>query len=213
MEPHPTTVVAKKTPVIFHILAIGLTLLLLFCLNQFFQIKAIDCQSANQPCSSQTLAKLEKLKNHSLFFTNFDETLSEFKVIKLTKQLPSTLKLTLEEATQENYAVIGQELKIVAYDERDTALTPLANELISGLRSAQITPQKIEYISQVFIVYFENRGANYRALIDSQDATTGIYRLKTTLDHVDIKGEVDVAIKEIDTRFKLPVLKTQFTNI
>lgn len=186
---------------------------LLFLANSFFSIKNIECHSQNPQCSTQTIEKISKLKNQSLFFSDLDQISGQFSELKIQKKLPSTLIITLKEENRDYFNLVGSEIKKADYENHDEQITETANLLINELNQAQITFNKIEFINQVLIVYFENRGSEYRALIDKQDIKTGVYRLKTTLNHIDIKGQVDASIKEVDTRFKLPVLKTQFTNI
>lgn len=218
MESHQSAPVKKPKPTTRNKKITSLFILIIvssgfFLLNRFFTIKKIVCSSQNLPCSATTLNKLSFLNNQSLFFTNFEEKLAEFKVVSLKKELPNTLVLAVEEAIINYYALSGAEVKQVTYDQRDEQLSPLANELVNGLNREQIIYDKIELISQVFVVYLRDDGHEYRALIDSADLKTGLYRLKTILNHVDFKADVDVSIKEIDTRFKLPVLKTQFTSL
>lgn len=179
----------------------------------FLSIQQIECQSQSRPCSALTLGKLNKLKNKSIFFTDFEKELADFKVISLKKRLPHTLILEVEEAVVNYYALVGAEVKSVEFDQRDEQLTPLANDLINSLMRDQIDFNKIEFISRIFIVYLRDNNHDYRALINSSDLQTGLYRLKTVLGQLDFKVDVDVNIKEIDTRFKLPVLKTQFTSL
>lgn len=218
MESHQSPALEKIKPnargkKITRFLVVAIISSSLLLLLRFLTIQQIECQSQGKTCSVETYNKLNKLKNASLFFTNFEEKLADFKVISLKKRLPQTLVLEVEEAVANYYALAGAEVKQVEYDQRDEQLTPLANDLVNGLVREQINFNKIELISQVFIVYLQDDGYDYRALIDSTDVQTGLYRLKTTLNHVDFKADVDVSIKEIDTRFKLPVLKTQFTSL
>lgn len=214
MESHQTTSIEKNKlnkakPLLFLFVFCSL----FFLTNSFFSIKKIECHSQNPQCSAQTIEKISKLKNKSLFFSDFDQISGQFSEIKIQKKLPDTLLVTLKEENRDYFSLIGSEIKKADYGNHDPQITELANLLISELEQAQLNFNKIEFINQVLIVYFENRGSEYRALIDKQDISTGVYRLKTTLDHIDIKEQVDASIKEVDTRFKLPVLKTQFTNI
>lgn len=214
MEPHQTTPLAKnKFKKIQPLLFLFIFCSLFFLANSFFSIKEIECQSQLGTCSNQTLEKISSFRNKSLFFSNFDQITEQFSEVSIKKRLPSTLLINLKEENHDYFVLVGSEIKKTEYENSDPQITDSANELINNLKQAQINFGKIEFINQVLIVYFEDRGSDYRALIDKQDISTGVYRLKTTLDHLDIKEQVDVAVKEIDTRFKLPVLKTQFTNI
>ncbi|MCL4208266.1 FtsQ-type POTRA domain-containing protein [Patescibacteria group bacterium] len=214
MEPHQTSPLEKnRLSKVRPLLFLFIFGSLLFLANSFFSIKNIECYSQNSQCTTQTLEKISKLKNQSLFFSDLDQISGQFSEVKIQKKLPNTLVVTLKEENRDYFNLVGSEIKKSDYENHDPQVTELANNLTNELKKAQINFNKIEFINQVLIVYFENRGSEYRALIDKQDIVTGIYRLKTTLDHIDIKGQVDASIKEIDTRFKLPVLKTQFTNI
>lgn len=210
---------SHQAPTLAKLVLISLTLVgLIFVVQNFFSIKKIECwnsaaPTSTTPCSSEVSQKLDQLQNKSLFFTDFDRTLGQFSEVKIKKKLPQTLIVNLKEKAENHFALVGSEIVMVSFEERDPDLTPPANQLVLALKNNQLEFTKLEYISQVFIVYWEKDQTEYRALIDSYDIATGVYRLKTILDHVDIKGELDLAVKEIDTRFKLPVLKTHFTNI
>lgn len=215
MEPHQATHLVKNNkfkrlqPLLF-LFIIGS---LFFLTNNFFSIKNIECHSEERSCSVETLEKISVLKKKSLFFTDFDQVSRQFSEVTIKKKLPNTLIISLKEEKQDYFTLVGSEIQKTEYASSDPQITSIANQLINELDDSQIKWNKIEYINQVLIVYFEDRSDAYRALIDKYDINTGVYRLKTTLDHIDIKQQVDVAIKEIDTRFKLPVLKTEFTNI
>lgn len=215
MEPHQPAPLAKtnKLKRLQPLLFLFIFGSLFFLANTFFSIKNIECRSQDRNCSTETNQKLSTLKNHSLFFTNFDQISQQFTKVTIKKKLPDTLIINLEEEKQEYFFLVESEIQKTQYETHDPEITQIANKLNNELEKAQIGWTKIEYINQVLIVYFESRGSSYRALVDKYEIETGIYRLKTTLDHVDIKEQVDVAVKEIDTRFKLPVLKTEFTNI
>lgn len=216
MESHQATPLAKNNsrikklqPLLFLFIFCSL----FFLTNILFSIKNIECHSDGKSCSTETIEKISTLKHRSLFFTDFEPVSRQFSDVKIQKKLPNTLIIFLKEDKQEYFSLVGSEIQKVEYKNSDPEITSIANELINELDKAQIKWNKIEYINQVLIVYIESREAAYRALIDKQEISTGVYRIKTTLDHIDIKGQVDVSIKEIDARFKLPVLKTQFTNI
>lgn len=215
MESHqPTNLnhnkkIKKLIPLLFFVVVGGSFLLL----NKFFSIDSIDCHNQNSVCSSETEGKLQRLKGKSLFFTDLEKKLAEFEITAIQKKLPNHLSISLKENTQNYYTLNNQDVVQTDYENQNEQVSSLANELINELQAADIKPEKTEFISQVFIIYFTSRNEKYRALIDAHDAKTGVYRLKTVLEHVDIKGQVDVAVKEIDTRFKMPVLKTQFTSI
>jgi hypothetical protein len=189
----------------------GLFSLSLILVNKtFFTVKKIDCQQNNQPCLPATLDKLTHLYNQSLFFTNFNKTLSQFFDYQINKKLPDTLVLKLENVQAHYYRLNEESIFEIAQEESlDKNLNQQINDLTTGLTQAEIKYQNIKIKKDVFIILLET---NYRVLIDKNDVSNGVYKLNQILKNIELK-EIDTAIQEIDTRFKMPVLKTKQTVI
>ncbi|NCN87477.1 MAG: hypothetical protein GW941_01125 [Candidatus Pacebacteria bacterium] len=170
----------------------------------------IECQQNKQPCPKATTDKLGHLYNQSLFFTNFDDTLSQIADYQISKKLPDTIILELENV-QTNYYQLNDEniFKISQEEKLEKDLNSKINNLVSGLEQMEINYQNIRLENNIFIILLNN---NYRALIDSTDLENGIYKLNQILNNIELK-EIDNDIKEIDTRYKMPVLKTKETVI
>lgn len=201
----------KRNP-LYGLLFVGIVFICFF-LSIFFKIDEVVCRANQNSCSQTTVDELNKLKGNSLFFTDFNQKLAAYNLVRLEKRLPGTLIIEIEETKKSFFQLVDFEIKETNFENHDPDITGIANDLISHLQQNQLAYQKIELINQVLVVYFNVDDQSYRALIDRHEIELGVYRLKIVLTHVDLKSQVDIDVKEIDTRFKLPVLKTQFTNI
>ncbi|MDH5533126.1 MAG: hypothetical protein OEX81_01725 [Candidatus Pacebacteria bacterium] len=183
--------------------------LLIFSFN-FLKIKNIKCLQNNQICDEGTIEKLSHLNNKSIFFTDFDKTLSQFHDYKISKKLPSTLILELSEQ-QSNHYSIGEDLSIFVSDQEslDKELNDQINNLYIDLKKYNIEFNKVFFKNNTFIVIIENE---VHVIIERNDVKNGTYKLGQILNNLKLK-EIDTAIKEIDTRFKMPVLKTKHSVI
>lgn len=197
----------KKVSFIFSSLLFLSTLGLSY---NFFKIKNIECQQNKQKCNEATMTKLSHLNNKSIFFTNFEKTLSQFSNYKISKKLPNTLILELSEK-QSNYYIIKDDLTISISNQEslDKETNEQINTLYSNLKKYNTSFNKVTLENNIFIVFIED---DLRVLIDQNDVKNGTYKLGQILKNLRLK-EIDTAIKEIDTRFKMPVLKTKHSVI
>jgi hypothetical protein len=189
----------------------GLLFILLVFINQkIFIVKKIECLQNNKPCLEATTDKLQHLYGQSLFFTNFDKTLSQFSDYQISKQLPNTLILKLENVHANYYRLNSDNIFEISQEEKlDKNLNQKVNDLVTSLEQMEIKYLNIKMENDVFVILLEN---NYRALIEYNDVKNGVYKLNQILDNLELR-EIDSEIKEIDTRYKMPVLKTKETVI
>lgn len=178
-------------------------------LSQILTIKQIVCTSRDQVCSPQTLSMLATFQGRSLFFTDVDRALSQFKPATVTRKLPHTLIINLTENDYQFYELVDFVIKETGAEKLVPDLNQKINTLVNSLTDKKIEYLRLELINQVFIVYLNDQ---VRVLIDENEIQAGVYRLEMILQNVDLKA-VDLNIKEIDVRFKLPVLKTGWTTI
>ena len=178
----------------------------LFINQKIFIVKKNECLQNNKPCLEATTNKLQHLYSQSLFFTNFDKTLFQFSDYQISKKLPNTLILKLENVQANYYRLNSDNIFEISQEEKlDKKLNQKVNDLITSLEQMEIIYQHIKMEKDIFIISLEN---NYRVLIDSNDVENGIYKLNQILDNLELK-EIDSEIKEIDTRYRMPVLKTK----
>ena len=170
---------------------------------QFFKITIIECRQNQQQCSQEVLDKLNHLKGKSLFFTDFEKTLSQFEKYQVSKKLPNTLILQLSK-TKSSYYQLDEDKTILTVEQEtlDKTLNEQINTLFIELDRYEINYEKISLKEDIFIILLEE---DIKVLVNKDDEKNGVYKLNQILKNIKLK-EVDTAIKEIDTRFKMPVL-------
>lgn len=203
----------KKNPSsikkVFFILLL-LLLFFFFLTYKFFKINIIKCEQNSQPCNSETLDKLQHLYHSSLFFTDFDKTFSQFEDYQINKKLPNTLIIKLSKTSSHYYQLDENSfISTTKQETLDKKLNEKINNLFNQLDKYEISYEKISLKKNIFIIFLTN---DVRSLIDLNDIKNGTYKLSQILKNIELK-EIDTAIKEIDTRFKMPVLKTKHTII
>jgi hypothetical protein len=204
--PSSKTIIKRIVPFILIIMI----MVAIIYIQSLFTIKNIECQQNNIPCSAATLDKIEHLKGASVFFTDFDKSLSQFEPYDLQKKLPNTLRLTLNGEPSNYYQVAENGEVIISQQEViNPALNQKIHTLFLELDESNIEYTKIAIKEDTSIIMIND---SLRALIDLTESVSGVYKLKQVLDNVDLK-EVDTAIVEIDTRFTMPVLKTRQTDL
>jgi len=190
---------------------------IIFFLYSYFKITSIVCLQNNQACNGETRAKLDHLLGRSLFFTDFNKTLSQFESYQIKKRLSGELMVNLSK-TRRSFFRLDENGLIVRANEQtlDPEIDKKINLLIKNLGNGEIEYGQLKLIldspttnEEIFIVELSE---DLRALIDANDLEGGTYKLDQILDNLELK-EIDLSIKEIDTRFKMPVLKTKYSAI
>lgn len=194
-----------------NLITLGLLfIILLFINHKVFIVKKIDCLQNDKPCLKATTDKLQHLHNQSLFFTNFDKTLSQFADYQISKKMPHTIILKLENVHANYYRLNSENnFEISSEENLDKKLNQKVNDLVTSLEQMEIKYLNIKMENNIFVILLEN---NYQALIEYNDVKNGVYKLNQILDNIELR-EIDSEIKEIDTRYKMPVLKTRETVI
>lgn len=193
------------------------TILLVFLLitgyylnKNILVVKKIHCQENEQTCSQATLDKIAHFYNKSIFFTNFDQDLEQFSDYYLEKRLPNELSVNLSNVQSQYYGVDENNKFVITKDDQlDKETNLIANNIHNQLQKQEIIFQSIELKNGVLIIELQE---GMRALIDSNQITLGVTKLKIIQSNLSLK-EIDTGIIEIDARYKMPVLKTKLSDI
>jgi hypothetical protein len=156
-------------------------------------IQTVTCRMQYVTCPKEVLQHTEKLRGTSFFITNVGKMLAQqdLKVVAIHRSFPGNIELTLA------YAQTKAQPQVSPTDRASSLLSQMS-----------IDHKQVNQASDsALIVTLPDQRVS---LLDPYDLESSVYRLKTILDGVDL-ATIDTTIKEIDVRFKLPVLRTTIT--
>ena len=205
------------------------------------KIEKIECRLENQSCPQELIDQLNSLKGESFLFTKLDylassSKLNFYQLKSFSKQWPNALKLEFvtnpssylleidnpdsvflitenglaQAAPAENFLPV---IKVISWpnsitdQQIDPDLHQLIFSLINLLSSQQIEPNITIYHQNHIEISLKD---NLFAIVGNDDINQQMAKLFIILEELDISN-IDLEIKEIDLRFKFPVLRTNRT--
>lgn len=172
----------------------------------FFVVKTIDCTQGNAPCPNHLREQLNQHEGRSLFFFDHRQVITTSvpaTLLSVKKELPDRLIVTFEAEPTPTDALFTQA----------TSLTPEQRVLIHQtdlvLTEHSWPIQTVATQNDVVIITFASQ---QRALLRLSDLAIDLKKLELVIVHLDLKS-VDVTIREIDLRYRLPVLRTNFSVV
>ncbi len=204
------------------------------------RVRAITCQIENEECPDELIQSLQPLQGSSLLFSKHESSISNlqsnYNLTSYSKQLPNTLHLTfsglpneallriddheyllhsdgaLEESTEATQNTTIFEVPAAGIDSdnrrvKDAQLVTHVLEWNTSLEQIRSEPERVIFNDQVVILKLN---AGLQAIANLNESTTASQRLAIILEHAEV-ASIDTSIREIDLRFRLPVLRTGYT--
>lgn len=199
----------KTTALFFKIAIVSIILAIFLGMSFFLRVTKLECYQNGQECPPEIYDKLDHLRGKPLFLTDFTQTLSQFETWQLKKYLPGKLRIDIAGSKHNFYKLEGNLIQPSVETALDEEINDNINLLYIELENAKLKPEKIELIGDTFVVWMNSE---LRGIIDSNDVQGGVYKLKLILENISL-NEVDINIKEIDTRYKMPVLRTHYLEL
>lgn len=169
---------------------------------RIFAIQEVSCTLLEKACTAEVSESIESYLNQQHFFvTDFSSLEKEtgYSVVSFSKQIPGKIDLEIKPA-----AFALETKQLVQID--DNAVDAVA----ASLSNAQIEYQAIEKVesAQVLVVQLAN---DRQAILRLTHLEVDTEKLLLVLSNIDF-NQVDVAIREVDVRYRLPVLRTETTS-
>lgn len=175
----------------------GIVTLPLF--TPFLSILNVDCISNNQECPPDLQESLQyTLLNKSFFITDFDKEINipTISVVSFSKKIPGTVILEVEEKS------LGQNS---FSEETNLSKEQIEKEVMKHFENQFSNTDQIQVIDNQNTVVINLE--DIQILTRISNLKTDLQKASLILEHLDL-DTIDLDITEIDTRYKLPVLRT-----
>ena len=177
------------------------------------KIGAIECSYNRVACSDEIISQLSPVLGQSYWQVDWSRQLSDWwplTVIDVKRRLPTELVIHL--TSQSGFAqpeALSSSNSVSTNQELSVALTGfLANVAEKGFSRSQI-----QTFDQVVVISFqESPVGQFQIIIDRQHWLTNTRRAQLILNHLDLTT-IDLQLKELDVRYRLPVLRTTISQL
>jgi hypothetical protein len=185
----------------------GLVLLLLCVITggwlltttNFFSITNVSCTTNKEQCPPETQQQLENmLLTKSLFLTDFNRELqpTNFTIHSFSKKIPGMLavEVSAKSSNKPNTTLDTPQVKALVTDTFENMSLPINKIIIS---------EPENYV----VITIED----LQIIVSFDTVETDLEKAVVILTNLDL-NTIDLDISEIDTRYKLPVLRTTKTR-